>query len=81
MLKQPLEHIAQVGPWLMAISLADCTKLMTMAARLPASSLPANSHALRPMAHGRIWFSIWLLSIATAQSRRNSPSASQRRML
>ena len=41
---------------------ADCTRLITTAARLPASSLPANSHALRPIAHGRTRFSVSVAS-------------------
>lgn len=37
------EHVAQVGPGAMRLSLAVCTRLMTAAARWPASSLPMNS--------------------------------------
>jgi hypothetical protein len=42
---------------------ADFTKLITMAARWPASSMPTNIHALSPMAYGLIWRSRWLLCI------------------
>lgn len=41
---------------------ADWIRLMTAAARWPARKLPANSQWLRPMAMGRIWFLIQLLS-------------------
>jgi hypothetical protein len=34
--------------------LADCTKLITTAARWPLSSLPQNSHAFLPMAQDSI---------------------------
>ena len=58
------------------MSLADCTRLMTTAARGPASSLPANNQALlRPIAQGRIWFSMWLLSTCTMPSFRFAVSA------
>jgi hypothetical protein len=49
-------------------SLADCTRLMIAAARLPARSEPANSQLLRPMAIGRIWFSTQLLSAGKSPS-------------
>ena len=45
------------------LSRAECTRLMTAAARLPARRVPANSQLLRPSAIGRIWFSTQLLSI------------------
>jgi len=35
---------------------------MTIAARCPASSLPANNHPFLPTAQGRIWFSRWLFA-------------------
>lgn len=41
---------------------ADWMRLMTAAARWPARRLPAKSQLLRPIAIGRIWFSIQLLS-------------------
>jgi len=43
---------------------------MIAAARLPARSEPAKSQFLRPMAIGRIWFSIQLLSMGTFPSAR-----------
>jgi len=49
---------------------ADWIKLMIAAARLPLRSDPANNQFDRPSAHGRIKFSIWLLSIGTAPSSR-----------
>jgi hypothetical protein len=36
---------------------------MTAAARLPARKEPANNQFERPMAMGRIWFSIQLLCV------------------
>ena len=51
------------------MSLADCTRLMTMAARCPANSLPQKSQARLPIAHGLIWRSMKLLSIGTVMSR------------
>ncbi len=47
----------------MPLALAVAIRLMMAAARLPAVSDPANSQFLRPMAIGRIAFSIGLLSI------------------
>ena len=41
---------------------ADWIKLMIAAARFPLRSDPANNPFERPSAHGRIKFSIWLLS-------------------
>lgn len=41
---------------------ADWIKLMIAAARLPLRNDPANNQFERPSAHGRIWFSTWLLS-------------------
>ena len=46
---------------------AEWIKLITAAARWPARKLPANSQLLRPMAMGRIWFSIKLLSTVSAR--------------
>jgi hypothetical protein len=37
---------------------AERTKLMTAAARRPARNEPANSQFERPIAQGRIWFSV-----------------------
>lgn len=39
------------------LSRAECTRLFTAAARLPARSDPANSQFEHPSAIGRIWFS------------------------
>jgi hypothetical protein len=61
--------------------LADCTRLITVAARWPSNSLPANNHAFLPMAHGRMRFSMWLLSMLTAASCGKFLSATQRRWL
>jgi hypothetical protein len=47
------------------LSLADWISLMMAAARLPARRLPANSQFFRPVAIGRMRFSIQLLSIGT----------------
>lgn len=58
---------------------ADWIKLMTAAARWPARRLPAKSQLFRPMAIGRIWFSIQLLSPGSCPSPTNRVSASQRR--
>jgi hypothetical protein len=44
---------------------AECSRLITAAARLPARSEPANNQLLRPMAIGRIWFSTQLLSMGS----------------
>lgn len=49
---------------------ADWIKLMIAAARLPLRRDPANNQFERPSAHGRIWFSTWLLSMGTAPSSR-----------
>ena len=46
---QPGQHIPQIAPRVMV---ADCTKLMMMTVRWPASSLPAKSHAFLPIAPG-----------------------------
>ncbi|MNR63334.1 hypothetical protein D3C85_1856140 [compost metagenome] len=54
---------------------------MTAAARWPARRLPAKSQLLRPMAIGRIWFSIQLLSKGSCPSPANRVKASQRRRL
>ena len=42
---------------------AECSRLMTAAARLPARELPANNQFERPSAIGRIWFSTQLLCV------------------
>lgn len=42
---------------------ADWIRLIIAAARLPLRSDPANNQFDRPSAHGRIKFSIWLLSV------------------
>ena len=59
--EQALEHIFEVNhgscPCSLA-GLADCARLMIVAARCPASSLPAKSHAFLPMARGFMRFSI-----------------------
>lgn len=55
----------------------DPTRLITIAARCPASSLPTNIHALRPIAQGLICRSRWLLSMGTAPSARWRVSAFQ----
>ena len=60
---------------------ADWIRLMAAAARWPARRLPANSQLLRPMAMGRIWFSIQLLSTGSCPSSTNRVSATQRRRL
>lgn len=57
---------------------ADWIRLMTAAASLPARKLPANSQLLRPMATGRIWFSIQLLSTGKCPSSAKRISAAQR---
>lgn len=49
---------------------ADWIKLMIAAARFPLRSDPANSQFERPSAHGRIWFSTWLLLMGTTPSSR-----------
>lgn len=49
---------------------ADWIRLMIAAARLSLRSDPANNQLDRPSAHGRIKFSIWLLSMGTAPSCR-----------
>jgi len=43
----------------------DWIKLMITAARLPLRNDPANSQLERPIAHGRIWLSTWLLKAVT----------------
>ena len=45
------------------MSLAECTKLITAAARWPARKLPANSQFCRPSAMGRMRFSTQLLCV------------------
>ena len=44
---EPLQHVTQVGHGSCPLSLADCTRLMTIAARWLANSLPQNSHACK----------------------------------
>jgi hypothetical protein len=61
MRRQTGQHVLEVDPRIMPMHPPDCARLMTVAARWPASSLPAKSHALRPIAQGRIRFSRWLL--------------------
>ena len=51
-------------------SRADCTRLMTAAARWPARKEPANNQFARPSAMGRIWFSTQLLSMGSCPSSR-----------
>jgi hypothetical protein len=63
------------------LSFAECSKLMTAAARWPARSEPANSQFDLPTAIGRIWFSTQLLSAGRSPSSTNRVSASQRRRL
>ena len=60
------------------LSLADWIRLMMAAARLPARRLPANSQFFRPVAMGRMRFSIQLLSIGRSPSPMNRTSAAQR---
>ena len=62
---QPSDYVAEGSPRSCPLSLADCTRLITTLARLPATSLQANSHALRPIAHGITRLSWWLLSTGT----------------
>jgi len=45
-------------------------KLRLAPALLPLRSDPANNQFERPSAHGRIWFSTWLLSMGTAPSSK-----------
>ena len=52
--------------------------LITAAARWPARNEPANNQLFLPMAIGRIWFSIQLLSMGSRASCPNRVSASQR---
>jgi len=53
-------------PTLLPVTLSPLMiRLMMAAARLPARRLPANSQFLRPVAIGRMQFSIQLLSIGT----------------
>ena len=40
---QSREHVLQVGPGIVPLSLADCSRLITTAARSPASWLPMNN--------------------------------------
>ena len=54
--RQARQDILQIGKGI---------RLMTVAARLPARRLPANSQFFRPVAIGQIRFSIQLLSIGT----------------
>ena len=54
---------------------ADWIRLMTAAAGLAVSKLPANSQLFRPAAMGRIWFSIKLLSTGNCQSSAKLMSA------
>ena len=51
---------------------------MMAAARWPASSEPANNQFLRPMAMGRIWFSIQLLSMGSLPLSMKRVSACHR---
>jgi hypothetical protein len=60
------------------LSRAECTRLITAAARWPARRLPANSQLLRPIAIGRTWFSTQLLSIGSSPSSMKRTSACQR---
>ena len=56
---------------------ADCTRLITAAARWPARGLPANSQLFLPIAIGRIWFSIQLLFTGSCPSSTKRVSALQ----
>ena len=58
--------------------MADWIRLMMAAARWPASSEPANSQFLRPIAMGRIWFSIQLLSMGNLPSSMKRVNAAHR---
>ena len=42
---------------------AECSRLITAAARCPARKLPANSQFFLPSAMGLIWFSTQLLCV------------------
>ena len=75
---QSREHILEIGIGVVPFMRADCTKLMTAAARWPARRLPANSQLALPMAIGRIWFSIQLLSTGSCPSSMKRVSAGQR---
>ena len=75
---QAREHVLQVGVGSSPLSLADWIRLITAAALLRARSASANSQLLRPMAIGRIWFSIQLLSTGKRASSANRVSAAQR---
>jgi hypothetical protein len=51
---QSIEHVFQVGVWIVAVELRGRIRLMIAAARLPARSEPANNQFERPVAQERI---------------------------
>ena len=71
--RQPREHILEICIRIMPIDARrlDQThdrRCPLPAARCPLRSAPADNQLERPSAHGRIKFSIWLLSMVTAPS-------------
>ena len=56
---------------------ADWIRLIPAVARWPACRLPANNQLIFPMAMGRIWFSIQLLSAGSYGSSTKRVNAAQ----
>ena len=76
--RQPDQYVLEVGVRMCPLSLAECSRLMTAAARCPARSEPANHPFDLPMAIGLIWSSAQLLSAGRSPSSMKRVSASQR---
>lgn len=78
--RQALQNVAQVGPWVAAVQARRLHEAHHDGGGWPASSLPTNIHARRPVAplpHSLLWRSRWWLSMATAPSSRCRVSAAQ----
>lgn len=68
--RQPRQHILEISIRIMPVDARRLDQTHDRPARLPLRSDPANNQFDRPSAHGRIKFSIWLLSMGTAPSSR-----------
>jgi hypothetical protein len=78
---QPAQHVLDAAVWIVPIQLGRVPQTHHRSGALPRlkrTSEPANSHLLRPMVIGLIWFSTQLLSAGRSPPSMNPISAGQR---
>lgn len=75
--RQPGQHVLEVSPRIVAVQLRRHDEAHDYGGALAGQFASGEYHDLRPTAHGRIWFSMWLLSTGTLPSRRFAVSAVQ----